>query len=99
MGVNGDKNFVDCVVPSPPMGAEAGRFEGHVFFGVCEERYRRDLRKAYRQLLDKGEVVDLEHEEFYMVGVTPKNATAAPPRGEPHRVLHFVNWAQYKEYK
>ena len=89
MGVNEDRNFVTCVVPSPPMGRFAGHFEGHLFVGVCVERYRRDIRKAYRKHLDAGEVVDIRHEEFYMLGLTPKNARSRPPKGEPHRVLHF----------
>ena len=81
------------------MGPEAGAFEGKLFFGVCEERYRRDIRKAYSTQLDAGDIVDLHHEEFYMLGLTPKNAKSRPLKGEPHRVLHFsrvvaaMSWA------
>ena len=68
--------------------AAGTRYAGLSFFGPCLHRFRREFRKTHRDALDRGDVVDVDAEDVYLLGLTgasrPKHMKDAP-----HTVLHF----------
>ena len=96
MGKNSGSDVVDCTVPTPPLAAPA-EFAGLGFFGPCLHRFRRELRKRHKDALDRGDVVDVEDDGLYLLGVT-----APPPRAgaqEPYAILHFSQVVKVLSYR